>query len=306
MSKKHYHSKYAITYWLIVFFTNCLQVLTWLPFNVQKKWGKNLGLLLMKRSPKMYHVAYRNIELCFPGLTFDQRNQLIRANFENLGRGVFETLYSAWGKKSELLKMVGALEGFSMIQQAQANGHSIILLFPHMIPMYLAGHLAQIAMQIPIALMYNSPKNKAIDDCFHNRIASHVEAVFNREDTRHMIKYLKQGRKCVLYAPDLDIGHTRYEFVPFFGKTAATLTAPLRLAKLTGAKFFPLGFYRGDDDKYYLRVYPELQNFPSEDTYADLTKINNAMETIIKQKPEQYLWQYKRFSHQPPGSPKVY
>ena len=76
---------------------------------------------------------------------------------------------------------------------------------------------------------------------------------------------------------------------------------------MTNAKVFPIQFYRRDDfSGYDIETLPALENFPSDDPIADLTRINQIVEQSIRIKPEQYLWIYKRFSTRPNGEPKYY
>lgn len=306
MATKRYQKKWSITYWLITGMANSLRVLTWIPQPLQTSLGKVLGRLLMKYSPRMHQVTKKNIELCFPDFDEATRHQFLKKNFENLGIGVFESVNSAWKSNRALLQLIDSIEGLEALMHIYHQGNSAVLLFPHMIPMYLIGHMVSLKTNIPTALMYHSPKNKALDDFLYNKLAPHVEAVFNRKNIRNMINYLKEGQKCVWYAADLDIGRAHSDFAPFFGSPASTLTAPIRIAKLTGASFFPVGFYRNEAGKYCIKIYPALDNFPSDNVIADLTQINANMEKIIRQKPEQYLWQYKRFSTRPLGEQKVY
>lgn len=306
MSKKSSFKTSKIAYSLTLGLLNSLRILTWLPPDWQAKLGKKLGRLLMKISPRMLNVAKKNISLCFPQLEPHEQQLLLEENFENLGRGVFESLNAAWGSSDYLTQLIGSVEGAELIETARQQNASVVLLFPHMIPMYLIGRLLFLQLKIPMALMYNAPKNKAVNDFIYQRLAPHTDAVFCRKDLRSMLKYLKQKNKYVWYAPDLDISRQQIEFVPFFGQPAATLIAPLKIAKLTQAKFFPLGFYRSSNGKYQIKIYPELTNFPSDDPLADLTQINQIMEEIILQQPSQYLWQYKRFSTRPDKMEKIY
>jgi KDO2-lipid IV(A) lauroyltransferase len=121
-----------------------------------------------------------------------------------------------------------------------------------------------------------------------------------------MIRYLRDGN-LVWYAPDLDMGRRQSLFAPFFGVEAATLVTPTRLAKLTHAKVFPIGFYRRDDwQGYDITIHPALNNFPSDNELDDIRRINQTVEAIVRQHPEQYLWQYRRFNTRPEGEEKFY
>ena len=46
---------------------------------------------------------------------------------------------------------------------------------------------------------------------------------------------------------------------------------------------------------YKLIIQPALQDFPAGDIQQDTARINQVIEQVIRQKPEQYLWAHKRF-----------
>ena len=57
---------------------------------------------------------------------------------------------------------------------------------------------------------------------------------------------------------------------------------------------------------YALRLEAPLENFPSADAAADTARVNAAIERMVYEAPEQYLWVHKRFKTRPPGAPAVY
>ena len=57
---------------------------------------------------------------------------------------------------------------------------------------------------------------------------------------------------------------------------------------------------RNDDGSgYTLEIMPPLENFPTEDNIADVTRINQELEKAISRKPEQYMWLHRRFKTRP-------
>ncbi len=57
---------------------------------------------------------------------------------------------------------------------------------------------------------------------------------------------------------------------------------------------------RDEHGKYHLEVLPELENFPSGDKKADVTRVNQRIEQAINAAPEQYMWLHRRFKTRPP------
>ena len=89
-------------------------------------------------------------------------------------------------------------------------------------------------------------------------------------------------------------------FAPFFGVPAATITATHQLARLTGCAVIPY-FHRREGLRYVLRIGQPLADFPSGDVLADTTRVNQAIEAMVREAPSQYLWIHRRFKRQPDG-----
>ncbi|MCC5045792.1 lipid A biosynthesis lauroyl acyltransferase, partial [Xanthomonas campestris] len=45
---------------------------------------------------------------------------------------------------------------------------------------------------------------------------------------------------------------------------------------------------------------------PSEDVIADTTQVNAAIEDMVREAPDQYLWIHRRFKRQPGGRSAFY
>jgi KDO2-lipid IV(A) lauroyltransferase len=64
--------------------------------------------------------------------------------------------------------------------------------------------------------------------------------------------------------------------------------------------------YESATRRYVIKIYPALENFPTGNVVADLTRINSLMETQVRQAPEQYWWIHRRFKTRPEGDPPFY
>jgi len=305
MAKKK-KTKWHPQYWLGLSLLYCLRPLALLPYATQMRLGRWLGRRLSKASGKMARVCHTNIERCFPEFNQTQHMQFYQDNFESLGMGFMETILATWGSPQKLSSLLHSVTGLDAVQQSLAQKRGVILLFPHLMPMYLVGHLLLLKSQLPFALMYHSPRNPALKKFINSHLQKHCAQVFTRHSFRDMIRYLRHGN-LVWYAPDLDMGKRQSVFAPFFGVDAATLITPSRLAKLTHAEIFPIAFYRRHDGKGYdVNIQPALNNFPSDNETHDIHEINRVIEDIVRKQPEQYLWQYKRFNTRPEGEKAFY
>jgi len=111
---------------------------------------------------------------------------------------------------------------------------------------------------------------------------------------KQMIKALKKGQSLGLLpdqVPPLGMG----VWAPFFGREAYTMTLSVRLAQQTGATVLMawgerLSWGRG----YRVHVQPLPAALPADGAQA-VRIINAALETLIRDCPQQYLWGYARY-----------
>lgn len=88
--------------------------------------------------------------------------------------------------------------------------------------------------------------------------------------------------------------------IPFFGRPAATTTAPVRLSQLTQA---PLSVAvlvrRGESVEHDILVRPAIDPPPPARSEAVLrevmTRVNLEFEEIVRQYPDQWLWMHRRW-----------
>ena len=113
--------------------------------------------------------------------------------------------------------------------------------------------------------------------------------LLSRQDgVRQALRALRE-RLPFYYLPDMDFGARDAIFVPFFDVPAATVTAPARLAALSGARVVPC-VTRMTQDGYEVELYPAWDDFPGDDVAAATRRMNQFIEQRVLEMPEQYLW----------------
>lgn len=290
-------------YWPIWLLICPLWLITHLPYKTQLRWGKGLGKLLYCFPSKIRSTTEINIKLCFPELSAEKQKKLIKRNFENLGIGLLETAMAWWLPDNKLEPMLH-IQGLEHGQKALARGKGVILLSPHFACLEMIGRL--IAMKHRFTAMYRPHKKHFINFLLESFRSKQRVTYIPRNRMRTLTTAL-QNNEPVWYAYDIDGGKKRSVFAPFFGIQTASLTALSRLAQLTGAAIIPIQFFRRDDHSgYEIILSPALETVPSENPVADATRLNKCLEEAIRRKPEQYIWQYKRFKTRPDGEKRFY
>ena len=88
-------------------------------------------------------------------------------------------------------------------------------------------------------------------------------------------------------------------WAPFFGKPAYTMTLAARLALQSGAPLLPVSCERLPKGRgYIVKIWPPLDitvGADKPDLLDVVTRINQAIEAIVRSQPGQYLWGYGRY-----------
>jgi len=245
-----------------------------LPFPVQMWLGRRVGELLGAFHGKRRRIAQTNIAMCFPELNAKTQKKILRDQFRALGMGVFE-MGALWFYSRGALRRRVRLSGLEHLQRAQARGKGVIVLQAHFTTLELGANL--LALEWAMDANYDTPKN-ALYAAFllHQRKRCFVEMIDNRS-VRRMARRLREG-KAIWYSPDQYI-KPRHGGVAttFFGQDTHTTDATARIAKLTGAAIVPYLPVRTDKHGHYeLRLFPALDDFPSDDNVVDTQRSDTA------------------------------
>ncbi|MGG5292156.1 lipid A biosynthesis lauroyl acyltransferase [Pseudomonas shirazensis] len=276
-----------------------------LPYRALLALGRALGAVMYRFAGERRRIAARNLELCFPELRADQRQQLLKENFASTGIAFFEMAMSWWWPKARLAQLAH-IEGIEHLQAAQRDGQGAILMAVHFTTLEIGAAL--LGQVHTIDGMYREHGNPLFDFIQRSGRERHNldSLAIEREDVRGMLKLLRSGR-AIWYAPDQDYGAKQSLFVPLFGIPAATVTATTKFARLGKARVIPFTQRRLEDGSgYRLVVHPPLQDFPGESEEADCLRINQWVESVLRECPEQYLWAHRRFKSRPEGAPRLY
>ncbi|MBM3367493.1 MAG: lipid A biosynthesis acyltransferase, partial [Betaproteobacteria bacterium] len=106
--------------------------------------------------------------------------------------------------------------------------------------------------------------------------------------------------------PDQDYGPKDALFVPFFGVPAATVQGLSRLARVSGAAVLTAATKLLPGGGCVLHIGAPWDNFPTDDVAADTRRMNETIERLVLEHPEQYNWMHKRFKTRPAGEARLY
>jgi KDO2-lipid IV(A) lauroyltransferase len=241
-------------------------------------------------------VAEINLKLCFPTLSHQARESLLKKQFQSLGMGLIESAMAWWMPDHKLNSLI-QVSGLEYLQEAIAKKKGVLILSGHLTSLDICGRL--FSSIFPMQVVYREQKNQVIDILLKRHRNFKWMQPIHRQAIRQIIKALKQNR-AIWYAADQDYGATHSVFAPFFNISAATITTPSRYASRTGAQVVTLFCHRLAKKRgYQITIGPILENFAEGDDYQDALRFNQLLEHAICAHPEQYLWIHRRFKTRP-------
>jgi len=292
-------------YWPTAFFLGLLRLLVLLPMRWLEVLGSAFGLLIYYARPSRARIAAVNLRIAFPEKNEDEIQRLCKTSYKHLGMGVFE-VGLAWWQQKRLIK-IAKINGLEHLTAAINKGNGVILLTSHFTCLEIGAHI--ICTKVPLEAVYKPANNKFFDYFMVKKRNDHFTKLISNDSPRKMIVALKRNH-VIWYAPDQNLQGKDMTFAPFFNEMATAITAPSRLAKLTGAALVPYSIKRHRDANgkiiYELFIHAEVENFPTDDINSDAAFINKINESLVRENPEQYLWVHKRYKTRPEGSKPVY
>lgn len=265
-----------------------------------------LGLLLgwagYALSPSYRRRLNSNAALA--GITATQR----RAAIGHAGRLVTE-LPKLWLRAPEApLVPPVQWQGAELIDAALDAGRGLLLLTPHLgcFEVIAQAYAERFGARQPMTALYR-PARKAwlreLEETARHRPGL-LTAPASLAGVRQMLRALRQGQTVGLL-PDQVPPDEMGVWAPFFGQPAYTMTLASRMALQTGAPMLlMLGERLPQAAGWRIHVFevpeplPAATNYGGDDAAHQVecaAVINRAMEFLIRQCPEQYLWGYHRY-----------
>lgn len=190
-------------------------------------------------------------------------------------------------------------EGTDCVDAAYARGQGVIFLTPHLGCFEVTAQgVAQRYSPAhgPIVVLYRPARQPGLAEVMEgSRERPGLEtAPTTLAGVRQMIKALRAGRAVGLL-PDQVPPEGMGQWAPFFGQPAYTMTLGARLALQTGATVLLVWGERLPWGRGFRLHFRELQVPLPTVLDAAVAQINQEMEHLIRECPQQYLWGYGRY-----------
>jgi len=267
------------------------ELLARFPLPVLHRLGALFGWMTYLVSPQ--YAARLRENLLQAGLERSDAvlHKLLHANIREAGKGVLELPWVWRRPLDEVVASVKQHHGWEHVEAAHAKGKGVIILTPHIgcfevISLYIVARFT-------MTCMYRPPRWKFLDTLMHQgRERGKMKLVpTDLGGVRQLLKTLKRG-DFIGVLPDQVPGNGEGEWASFFGRPAYTMTLIGRLMESSGAPVVMCYSERLADGAGYILNFTPLEVDVSRSIPQ---QVNRALEAVIRNLPEQYLWSYNRY-----------
>jgi Kdo2-lipid IVA lauroyltransferase/acyltransferase len=258
-----------------------------LPLRLLHRLGTVLGWAMYGISPTYRAHLKRN--LARAGYR-DAR--LRRAAIAHAGQMLVEAPAMWLRPQPAVASLVKDVQGMQAVDEARAQGKALLFLTPHMGCFEITAQYA--SQHVPITVLYRAPKMGWLDPLMREgRGRGRVRLVpADFIGVREVFAALKR-REAVGFLPDQVPGEGEGVWEPFFGAPAYTATLAPKLARREGvACFLAYGRRLPGGAGYSIVIRPYPAGLPDEPAARTL---NRALEELVRECPDQYLWGYNRY-----------
>lgn len=277
-------------YFLLRFFAGFFQSL---PLNAALACGAFIGRTAYYcRIGKS--IGYRNLKSAFRGeMPLKEMKRIARESMENFGRTAVEILRLPLVDK-DYYRSHADLPEISRIFDALGKKKGVILLSPHFGNWELL-HVVATFEGLSLKVLVREQKLGRMAEYFNSlRTCRGAELIGRESSVKEFIRALQKGNAVAIAADQLTKSGVTVEF---FGRKTPAPSGFIEIARRTGAAVLPVFDVREGKEDHFVHILPELAVGGEEQTAQDVQDYYRILERYIRQYPEQWLWEHKRWKY---------
>jgi KDO2-lipid IV(A) lauroyltransferase len=266
--------------------------------------SKGAGLW-MYFSPVKRKTTVRNLERCYPDMSPEEREGVVRESFVHYLCLVLETGHNWYWSPERLYARCDEVVNGELLAGGHANGQGVVVLAPHFGAWeYFGIHLQKIP---GMTILYKPLSHPGLEKALQDRRGRGGGKVLpaTASGLRQLYARLRAGNT-IGVLPDQHPSSGKGRFAPFFGYPALTGVLVPRMVQRTNCIVVAGVTERLPGGRYRVHFVPVDDAIHSDDMDISLAAMNRAVEDCIAINPPQYLWSYRRFKTQPEGLPDFY
>lgn len=254
--------------------------------------GARIGMLIFWLSKKHRKRTRLNLALAMPELSPQERERITRGVFRHFGRMLGDFMRTESRTHQEVIDSIEVV-GQEHMEAALALGKGVIAVGGH-IGNFERGTQWCLANGIPIHAVARAANSSVLNDMVNElREIAGAKVLSRGSAIRGILETLRKNQ-IVAILPDQN---AREIFVPFFGHLCGCVQGPAVLHARTGAAVVPTYTVWLGPGKYRIIIGEPLKKVEGfEDSPEGMTRaVNNSLEAVIRQYPEQWLWMHDRW-----------
>jgi KDO2-lipid IV(A) lauroyltransferase len=264
-----------------------------------------IGGILGWMAAVIFRIRWRTVmghlRQAFPEKDEGWRRRVARASFRHVGRESVATFRLGRMGPPEVRERTEVI-GYEAMREVWAQGNGLIILTGHFGNWEMGG--ASVAAHgIPCDAVAQRQRNPLFDaDLVANRNRLDLRIIERKRAPKEVLRALRAGR-AVGIVGDQNVRRGGV-FVEFFGKAASTARGTALFSLRTGSPIF-LGMARslpGSPHRYRVTFEP-VEFSPTGEMEEDVLRLTEAhtrlLEERIREAPEQYFWQHRRWKTRP-------
>ena len=258
-----------------------------------------VGAAVVKRVGPLtgaHKTARRNLQIAFPDMDEAERERILAAQWENVGRMAAE--FQMLGRLTPDSGRI-EVEGAERLEAIRKSGEAVV---------FISGHfsnwevMAIVIMRAGVRcqVTYRAANNPYIDRRItRNRARYGVELFAPKGEAtamREMLEALRRGESVALLNDQKFNGGLAE---PFFGIPVHTAPGPTRLALRSSGMIQPMSVQRLKGARFRVVAHESIVLERTGDRSADIRQgvrqINAFIEARVRERPEEWFWVHKRW-----------
>ncbi len=277
--------------------------LEWPPLPLARRIARGWCALLDLALPRLRRVALRNLSLAMPALEESARRRIADGVFRSLARLLVSFARFPSIDAARLDRWIRS-EGAAHVETALRAGRGVLFATAHLGNWELSA-FAYALMSAPMHVVVRPLDNPLIDRLVERRRTLTGNHLIEKKDFARGILKALAANQAVGILIDQNATPADGVFVNFFGLPACASTGFAKLAAHSGAAVIPgFALWSEEERRYVLRFYPAVPI--TGDAARDTQALQSALETVIRQYPDQWLWIHRRWKTRPAGEPPLY
>jgi KDO2-lipid IV(A) lauroyltransferase len=248
-------------------------------------------------------ITLKNLGLAFPEMCLTEHKKIARSSYDHFGRCAAVSVMILAGKikRADLLKMVDGSDLQKLLDVEADNERGILCLTGHFGNFELLAHYTGMQLKRDSYVVARQGSNKLIDDRIVTPLRESFgnKVIYKKRALPRAAIALKNGNNLGLL---IDIKSNPRQGVPvtFFGQKTNAIKSSAYLQIKLNPPVIPVTMAHVGHNRYKLIVGEQIHwtdNGKSKDEQiAELTQIHQtALEKLIRQYPEQWLWMHDRW-----------